>query len=378
MARPPKGVPAPGYVDNDPGERPWDRWYQLHAMQHNKYAITLDLSRPKGAEIYKRLVAISDVVIENFAPGVMNRMGIGYDVLKKVKPDIIMISASGLGAVGPYKNYAGFGTSISAMTGMLALQGYPGDDPMIKTVLPVWSDNVAACTVAFTAIAALHHRRKTGEGQFIDISQAEAFLPHMGEVILDYTMNKRLPEVMGNRDHSMAPQGCYPCRGEDQWVVISISSDGQWQAFCRVTGNPSWAADERYADVLGRFRHQDELDRIIGEWTARHTNYDVMHLLQEEGIAAAPVMTSMDLFADPHLAARGFFAELTHREAGTHRYPGAAYQFSKTPVSIRIPPPCLGEHNEYVYGKLLGMSQGEITKLTEEKLIGEEYLPGVV
>ena len=378
MARPPKGMPMPGYVDCDPGEKPWNRWFQLHAMQHNKYDITLDLSQPKGVEIYKKLAAISDVVMENFAPGVMDRMGIGYDVLKKIKSDIIMISASGLGAVGPYRNYAAVGTSISGMTGMLALRGYPGDDPTIRTAIPVWSDNVAASTAAFAAIAALYHRRKTGQGQFIDMSQAETFIPHMGEAILDYTMNKRIAQVMGNRDRSMAPQGCYPCQGEDQWVTISIASDEQWQDLCRVTGNPSWAGDARFADVLGRLRHQDELDKLIGEWTAQHTNYDVMHLLQKEGVPAAPVMMSTDLFADPHLAARGFFTELTHRDAGTHRYPGAAFQFSKTPVSIRIPPPCLGEHNEYIYGQLLGMSKDEIARMKEEKLIGEEYLPEVI
>lgn len=380
MARPPKGIPMPGYVDTDPGERPWNRWFQLHAMQHNKYGCTLDLSKPRGVEIYKKLAAISDVVMENFAPGVMDRLGIGYDALKQVKPDIIMISASGLGAVGPYRNYAGVGTSISGMTGMLALRGYPGDDPEIRTAIPVWSDNVAATTAAFAAIAALHEKRKTGKGQFIDMSQAETFLPHMGEYIMDYTLNDRLPQVMGNRDATMAPQGCYPCKGDlpdGQWVTITVASDSQWQAFGRALGNPSWTAEQRFADVLGRLQHQDELDGYIAAWTAERTNVEVMETLQKEGVAAMPVMTSDDLFANPHLNARDFFTELTTADSGTHRYPGNAFRYSKTPVKMELPPMSLGEHNDHVYGKILGMSAAEIAELREEKLIGEEYLPGV-
>jgi len=378
MARPPKGMPMPSYVDNDPGERPWNRWFQLHAMQHNKYDCTLDLSKPKGVGIYKKLAAISDVVMENFAPGVMDRLGIGYDALKAVKPAIIMISASGMGAAGPYRNYAGVGTSISGMSGMLALRGYPGDDPTIRTVIPVWSDNVAASTAAFAAIAALYHRKKTGQGQFIDLSQAETFLPHMGEYILDYTVNGRLPQVMGNRDQTKAPHGCYPCQGEDQWVTIVVSSDGEWRSLCRVMGDPPWTKEEKFGHILGRLQNQDELDGHIAAWTSERTNFDVMRLLQEAGVAAAPVMTSDDIFADPHLAARGFFTELTHVDAGTHKYPGNAYQFSKTPMTIRILPPCLGEHNEYVFGELLGMSKEDIAKLKEEKLTGDEYLPEVM
>ncbi|MBN1614447.1 MAG: CoA transferase [Deltaproteobacteria bacterium] len=377
MARPPKGIPMPGYVDSDPGERPWDRWFQLHAMQHNKYDITLDLSQPKGVEIYKRIAKISDVVLENFAPGVMDRMGIGYEDLKAVKPDIILISASGLGAVGPYKNYAAVGTSLSGMTGMMSLRGYPGDDPTIRTVMPVWSDNVAATTAAFAAIAALYMRRKTGKGQFIDMSQAETFLPHMGEVIVDYTMNGRVAQVMGNRDQTMAPQGCYPCRGEDQWVTLSISTDRQWEGLCRAMGNPPWTKEERFGSVLGRLSNQDDLDKNIGEWTKQQDHYEVMHLLQKEGVPAGPVLTCTEIFSDPHLEARGYFTELTHREAGTHRYPGNAFQFSKTPMSIRMAPPCLGEHNDYIYGELLGMTKAEIEALKAENLIGDAYLPEV-
>lgn len=375
MARPPKGMAAYyGYVDNDPGEKAWERFYTFHAMNRNQYGITLDLSRPKGVEIYKRLVKLSDVVVENFAQGVMDRLGIGYSMHREVKPDIIMISASGLGTEVPYKGYSTFGPNIGAIAGMMALRGYPGDDMKIRNPVPVWSDNVAAGTLAFAALVALHYREKTGKGQFIDLSQAETMLPHMGEAIMDYTMNQRVAKPMGNRDPSMAPHGCYRCRGDDKWVTIAISSDEEWEAFCQAVGNPPWTKEERFGDVLGRLANQDELDKLIEEWTITHDRYEVMHILQKVGVAAGPVVTPSDLYSDPHLKERGFFKEVTHREAGTHLYPGMCFKYSKTPADVRIPPNCLGEHNEYVYGEILGMSREEIAELEEEQLIGDSYL----
>ena len=374
--RPTPGLEAyPGYADSQPGDRPWDRWFQLHAMNRNKLGITLELSRPQGVEVYKRLVRRGDVIIENFSQGTMERLGLGYQVLREVKPDIIMVSASGLGTEGPYKGYGTFGSNIDAITGMMALRGYPGTDVTMRDPGPVWSDNVAAGMVAFAALTALHYREKTGKGQFIDLSQGENFLPHMGEAVMDYTMNGRIGEAIGNRDTSNAPQGCYRCRGEDRWVTISVTSDREWRAFCDALGNPAWTKDSRFADALGRWTNQDEMDRHIEEWTLEHDRYEVMHVLQAAGVAAGPVLGAADEYEDPHLNERGFFLEVTHREAGTHRYPGMFFRYSKTPAGIRIPPNCLGEHNEYVFGEILGMSREEITKLEGEHVIGTEYLP---
>ena len=378
VARPPEGLEAyPGYVDNDPGERPWDRWWQFHAMNRNKYGIGLELSHPEGVEVYKRLVRVSDVIIENFSQGTMERLGLSYSVLKEVKPDIIMISASGLGTDGPYKGYSSFGTNLDAITGMMALRGYPGDDIILRDLAPVWSDNVAAGTIAFAALAALHYRDKTGTGQFIDLSQAEVFLPHMGEVIMDYTMNKRIGEAIGNREPSMAPHGCYRCRGTDRWVTISVSSEEQWEAFCQAVGNPAWTEDDRFGNMLSRLANQDELDKLVEEWTIKHDAYQVMHTLQGVGVSAGPVLCPSDLYNDPHLKERGFFREVTHSEAGTHLYPGMCFKFSKTLVDIRIPPNCLGEHNEYVCREILGMTSEEIAKLEEEQVLGTEYVAEV-
>jgi len=364
----------PGYVDGEPGDRPWDRWFQLHAMNRNKLGITLELNRREGIEVYLKLVRRGDVIIENFSQGTMERLGLGYEVLSKVNPEIIMISASGLGTEGPYKGYSTFGTNLDAITGMTVLRGYPGSDFTERDLIPVWTDNVAASTVAFAALVALQYREKTGKGQFIDLSQAEGFLPHMGEALMDYTMNGRVGQAIGNRHSSNAPQGCYRCRGEDRWVTISVTSDAEWQVFVETLGNPEWAKEARFADTQGRWANQDELDRHIEEWTLQHDRYEVMHLLQAAGVAAGPVLGPADEYEDAHLNERGFFVEVTHREAGTHRYPGMFFRFSRTPAGIRIPPNCLGEHNDYVFGEILGMSREEITRLEELGVIGTEYL----
>ncbi|MBI2847808.1 MAG: CoA transferase [Chloroflexi bacterium] len=375
-ARPPKGVRTPGYVDNEPGDRPWDRCTSLHSLQRNKYGITLNLKDPRGQAIYKRIAMISDAVVDNYAPGTMDRMGIGYSALKEVNPGIIMVSASALGAEGPYKGYGGVGASVDAISGMMALRGYPGDDMLIRST-HVWPDNIAISTIPFALLVALYHRKKTGEGQFIDFSQSEAFLPHMGESIMDYTMNKRVPQAMGNRDSAMAPHGCYRCQGDDRWVTIAVSSDEQWQALCHAMGDPVWAKEENFNNSLSRWENQDELNKLIEEWTISRDAFEVMHLLQGVGIAAGPVARASEMYGDPHLKERGFFVEITHREAGTHLYPGWCFQFSKTPATVRIPPNCLGEHNEYILGEILGMSKEEIAPLEEDKVIGDAFLPEI-
>ncbi|MFO7963783.1 MAG: CoA transferase [Desulfobacterales bacterium] len=378
MARPPKTEQTGlGYPDLDPGDRPWDRWFQLHGLQRNKYGITLDLSRPKGVEIYKRLAAMSDIILDNFAAGVMDRLGIGYAAIQKIKPDIIMISASGFGATGPYKSYSAVGTSLGGMAGLASLRGYPDDDILIRTPTPVWSDNVAAGTAVFAVLTALHYRNKTGKGQFIDLAQVETFLPHMGESILEYTMNGRVPEPIGNSDSSMAPHGCYLCKGEDSWVTIAVASDDQWRAFCRVLGNPDWTSASMFETATARCHHRADLDRHVADWTAGHTPYEVMHLLQNAGVPAGPVVRAADLYDDPHLNARDFFKTVTHRETGTHRYPGMCFQFSRTPAGVRMPPNCLGEHNRYIFQELLGISREEFDQLKEENYIGDAFLPAI-
>ncbi len=374
--RPPV-APAGGrmLVDLDAtAPRPWDRYAINNMSNRNKKGITLDLSRPKGKEIFKRLVAASDIVIEGYSAGTMQNLELDYPVLREVKPDIIMLSAPGWGEDGPYQGYVTLGNSIDSYTGHHLMRGHPGDDPTLTTP-SVHSDAVVAATIPFAALTALHYRMRTGKGQWIDMSQAEGLLPNLGWAWMDYAMNGRSPTQMGNRDRRMAPHGCYPCQGEEEYVVISVSNDDEFARLCRTIGRPELLGDPRFADVPSRFENQDELDRIIGEWTSQHTHYEVMKDLQAAGVASGPVMRDYEAYSDPHLEARGFYETVTHPVAGTHRYPGMLWKMPSTPISIRIPPTALGQFNEYVYIELLGLSKEEVATLETERYIGTEYAP---
>jgi crotonobetainyl-CoA:carnitine CoA-transferase CaiB-like acyl-CoA transferase len=363
------------YVDHWAGDRPWDRFVMFHALGRNKSSCCIDLTRPQGVEVFKRLIKVSDVFFESNAPATMEKLGLTYDVLRDVKPDIIYLSMPGLGCSGPHKYCSLFGAQLQALAGHTWLTRYPDLDYTTTQSLLFHCDASSGATAAFAVLCALRYRKRTGKGQFIDLAQIETVIPHLGEAIMDYTMNGRVQEPMGNRHPSMAPHGVYRCRGEDRWVVISVSSDEEWQGLCRALGNPPWASEERFSTSKGRLENQDELDKYIEEWTCCHDNYEVMYILQKEGVAAGPVIDQRDAYHDAQLQCRGFFEVVSHREAGTHLYPGMLYKMGKTPLSIRKPPPCLGEHNDYVFKDVIGMSDDEIAELEKEQIIGgDEYL----
>ncbi|MDY6893575.1 MAG: CoA transferase [Chloroflexota bacterium] len=384
------GALGRSFPDLDPGKRPWNRLSAFNCHFRNKHSCTMDLRRPKGKEMFKRLVEISDMVIENNAAGVMDRLGLGYEVLSEWKPDIIMVSSPGFGKSGPYSNYVGFGNSMMALTGFNWIRGYRDSAPETTTT-SVWLDSASGPAIAFAAMMALHHRDNTGRGQFIEFAQAENLINHIGDVVLDYTMNGRVQGTPGNRHpYSAAPYGCYRCKPEsrkvrpdvfapnqyadDQWINISVFNEKQWQGLCRVMGNPEWAHDKKFSDVLSRYQNQDELDKHIEEWTSKLDKYEVFHSLQKEGVPAGPVLDDKDAYNDPHLKDRGFFEEVTGPELGTHLYPGMTWKMSKTPGSIRKPPVRLGEDNEYVYKTLLGVSAEEYAELEKEQHIGMDYV----
>ncbi|MBI4498875.1 MAG: CoA transferase [Chloroflexi bacterium] len=362
-------------VDNDTtAPRPWDRNASHNMCNRNKLGITLDLSRPLGKDLFQRLVAVSDVLVAGYSAGTMRKMGLAYEVLREVQPGLVMVGMPGWGEAGPCQGYVTLGNSIDAYVGHHLLRGYPGTDPSV-TLPCVHSDAVVAVTVAFAVMAALHYRERTGKGQFIDVSHAEALIPHLAWPYLDFAMNGRTGEQLGNRDRAMAPHGCYPCRGTDAWAVIAVRNDAEFAALCRAIGHPELAQDPRFADALGRVRHQDALDAIIAEWTRQHDHYDVMAILQRVGVPAGPVLADYEALSDPQLAARGFFETVTQRYAGTHRYPGMLWKMSATPLSVRIPPSPLGEYNAFVYGELLGLSEADVLRLQAEGYIGTEYAP---
>lgn len=363
------------YLDHEAGERAWERVVFWNNMSRNKLSCCIDLRRPEGLEVFKRLIKVSDVFVENNGAGAMEKLGITYEVLKEVKEDIIYITMPGLGQTGPHKDFKGFGAQLESLSGHTWLRGYPDLDPTRTSPYMFHCDASAGASAAFAAIAALHHRDKTGKGQYIELSQMETIIPHLAESIMDYTMNERVQTTLGNRHPWMAPHGCYRCRGEDRWVVIAVSSEEEWQGLCRAMGNPDWTKEERFADALSRYNNQDELDRLIEEWTVRHDHYEIMHILQKEGVPAGPVIDDRDAYHDPQLTARGFFEAVTHPVCGTHLYPGILWKMQKTPLSIRRAAPTLGQHNDYVFKQVIGMSDEEIAELEKEQIVGgDTYL----
>jgi benzylsuccinate CoA-transferase BbsF subunit len=329
-------------------------------------SVTLNLKTDRGAELAKRLIAISDVVVDNFKAGIMDRLGLGYPVLREIKPDIIMLSASSHGAIGPEKGYIAYAVTMGALSGLSEMTGYEGGPP---AVMRSSADLRPGTSAAFAILAALNHREETGEGQFIDFSAREALSSPLGEIIMDYTMNGRVRTRSGNRDDCMAPHNCYRCKGEEKWTSIAVSSDDEWEVLCRAMGNPAWAADGRFADQLGRWQNREELDRMIESWTENHTPYDLMDMLQTAGVAAVPAFSNEELFNDPHCKARECFAPVDHPEEGELYIVAPPWKFSETPAEATMAAPLLGEHNRYVFGELLGVSEEQISQMEADKVL---------
>ena len=360
-----------GYPDRLPGKKPWNRSPVFNAHARNKLSMTVDLSRPRGMEIVKDLVQSSDVFIENNVVNRMDQLGIDYETLKGLKDDIIMLRMPAYGTNGPYRNFRALGVHIEGVIGHTLLRGYTDMDP--SGTSPVYmADAAGGSHGAFAVLAALHYRRRTGKGQYIELGQAEDAVPMMGQFFMDYTMNGRSATTLGNR-HSTALQGCYPCLGDDRWVCITIHNDEEWRSFARALGNPKWIQDARFADGQGRLEHHDELDAHISRWTGQSDNVEVMRVLQVAGIAAGPVMDARDAYNDPHLSERGMFQEASQEDTGTRLYPRAPYNMSETPPDIRRGPVRLGEDNEYVYKTLLGYSDSEFAELEAEGHISMDF-----
>ncbi|UCG82483.1 MAG: CoA transferase [Dehalococcoidia bacterium] len=339
----------------------------FNGTNRNKYGITLNLNNPRGREIFKRLVEISDIVTENFSPRVMENWGLHYEVLKGINPRLIMLSMPGFGTTGPWRNYVTYGPNIEMVSGMPTISGYPDGEPMMTGYI---ADPIAGLMGAVAVMTALQYRHRTGEGQRIDMSQMEAATTFMGGPIMEYAMNKRLQPRRGNRHPVNAPHGVYRCQGDDQWVTITVSSEEEWTRFCNAIGNPQWTHESRFSDNAGRCENHDDLDILITEWTCQRDKHEVTELLQAAGVAATQVLSYADTLSDAHLEARGFYETITRPVTGTHPYPGFPAKFSETPISIRKPAPTLGLDNEHVLKEILGMTADEIKRLEEEEIIG--------
>lgn len=336
----------------------------------NKRSITLNLREPRAIELAKRLVAVSDMVGENFRPGVLERRGLGWEVLREVNPGLVYISMSAGGGFGPDREDAGYASVFAAMSGFSSMWGYE-DGPPVLFRLP--SDMCAGAMGAFVSIAALVRARRTGKGQHIDLANRETLASYLGDAFLDHSYNGRVPARRGNRHPAWAPHGVYPSAGEHEggrWITIAVSSDAEWRALVGAMGNPAWASEERLDRVEGRLANQDELDRRIGEWTADQDAFELMERLQAAGVAATPVGYPEDVASSPQLEARGAWREVPlPNDEGTTRWFSPPWRFSKTPTDILEPAPEMGEANHYVFCELLGMDEDEVEQLSAEGVI---------
>jgi len=349
--------------------RPWTTSRVSHVFiptNVNKLGITLDLKYPEGLELAKRIVKISNVVTASFRPGVMDKLGMGYSVLREIKPDIIMISLSGHGGTGPEWSYRGYAGIYSSLGGLSELVGY-ADSPPTDTRSS--ADFRAGLYGALAILAALNHWQRTGEGQFIDFSQREANIPPVADAIMDYTMNRRNQSRTGNRDSAMAPHNCYRCRGEDRWISIAVGTEEEWKALCSVMGNPDWSKEAQFSDEDRRWQNQDELDKLIEAWTINYDRFELMEILQNAGVAAMPSFDSKDLCEDRHLKERNALSVVEHPELGKYHLLSPPWKLLATPPKVTKCFPALGEDNDYVFGELLGLSTQEITRLKKKGVI---------
>jgi benzylsuccinate CoA-transferase BbsF subunit len=341
-----------------------NRGLLFNAYNDGKYSLSLNLNHPRGLEVARRLVAWADVVIENFTPGSMEKWGLGYRDCCRLNPDVIMISLSMQGQDGPQALQVGFGHMLQAMGGFVYLVGWPDRVPVGYQL--AYNDYVAAWIALLAILGSLDHRRRTGEGQYIDLSQFEAGLPFLGPALLDYTANGTVEQAQGNRSPAAAPHGVYRCRGQDRWCAIAVGSDAEWQAFCRAIGSPSWTRDPRFVTLMGRKRNEDELDRLVEKWTLKHEAEAVMATLQAAGVAAGVVKDCRDLCHDPQMEHRGSLWPMNHPEVGDCHYLSAPFKLSETPCQITRPSPCLGEHTVYVCTHILGLADEEFVGLLGE------------
>jgi benzylsuccinate CoA-transferase BbsF subunit len=338
-----------------------------NAWNRNKLGITLNLNKPEGIGIVKKLVKISDAVVENFSPRVMTNWGLDYPELQKIKPEIILLSLSVMGHSGPWKDFSGFGPTVQAFSGITYLTGYPGQPP--SGIGYSYADHVAGLYASLAIMSALEYRLKTGKGQYIDLSQTEAMSSLMADAIIDHTLKGKTPEPAGNSSLQAAPHGVYPCLGKDRWCAIAVTTDEEWEGFKRAVGNPGWTAETRFATLTGRLQNANTLDGLVEAWTKNHSPEEVMAVLQKEGVPAGVVQNAADLACDPQLKERGFFIDLEHPVLGKTISDASPIHLSNDPAEYRRAAPTRGQDNGYVYRQLLGLKDDEIERLKRDGVI---------
>jgi benzylsuccinate CoA-transferase BbsF subunit len=339
----------------------------FHSLNRNKLGITVDMAKPEASGLLRTLAGKCDIVLENFFPGVMKKFGLDYESLCRINPAIIMVSMPGLGNWGPQAETPAYAPGLAALSGLESMVGYKGERAL--GLQQPYSDYNAGTNSAFAALAALIHRKRTGEGQYIEVAQIEALVACIGEAILDYQVTGKIPGLEGNRHGQMAPHNNYLCQGDDKWVSIAVRTEDEWRKIVKVMADEPRLRDKRFAGLEGRLRHEEVLDGIISSWTIGRTAEEITRELQQAGVAAFPCMDIGDCFVDPHYQEREVFIPIEHPVSGDEFIANLSWKMSETNGEVYRPAPLLGQHNQYVFGDILGLSQEEIARLEEKEVI---------
>ena len=351
----------------DPEQNP-----MFHNVNRGKLSVTLNIAEPEAVELAKRLVAKCDVVIENFSPGVMDRLGLGYETLRAIKPDIIMASISSTGQDGPLRDLRAYAPSIGALSGLDSTMGYEGGGPL--GLKHAFGDICGALHAVFAIVSALYRRNRTGEGQYIDVSMLRATVVTQGAGLMEHALTGRALQPRGNYDPTMVPYGNYACApgpdgNDDKWISIAVATESEWQGLVSAMGSPAWAKDQRFSSQYRRQRHRRELDGLLSQWTAQHDADTLTELLQGHGVAAAPVFSAEERLFHPHFMERGLYRDIDHPALGAEPIFNLMWGLSKTPSAVRRHAPLMGEHNREVLCGTLGLSEAELAELEEKRVV---------
>ncbi len=351
----------------EPGYQGIEGSAAFHNLNFSKLDCTVDFTHPKGLALVKKIIAISDVVIENFAYGVMEKVGLSYEEVSAIRPDIIMVSSSALGKTGPDKAYVAYGNLLHSFSGLNRVTGYLGGTG--TSLGGTFVDPLTGNTLVLAILAALWQRRESGQGCFIDVSMVEATMMQLPEFIMDYTANGRDAQPSGNADGIAAPHNCYRCKGEDQWVAIAVYNQDQWNAFCEAIGSPEWTKGPSFSDQVSRYQNRTALDAHITEWTQNYTPEEVSVLLQHAGIAAGASYSPAQMYQDEQLNDRGFFVQVEHPVSGRKPVMRIPWLLDPAPNGNYFHAPLFGEHNDDVFREVLGLPDLEISELRANHVI---------
>jgi crotonobetainyl-CoA:carnitine CoA-transferase CaiB-like acyl-CoA transferase len=338
----------------------------FQAVNPCKHSVQLNMRKAEGLRLVKELVKQSDIVIENLRPGAAQRLGLGYEKLRAAKPDIIAVSMSMHGHEGPLSYQTGYAPCFSALGGLCQLVGREEGPPQLLNVR--YGDSSYGTAAAYAALVALYHRRRTGEGQFVDVSAVESLAALIGDVFMDYFLTGHIAARSGNRHPEMAPHGCYPCAA-DEWISIAVQTDEEWRSLCEIMGAPALALDPRYAHTRSRCLHSNELDQAVAAWTRIQDAGEISETLRARGVAVFKSLSSIDLVSDEHLWRREFYQHATDAAQRSIPIVGPPWRLSVTSGGPMRAAPRLGEHNDYVLGELLGLSAEERQRLIEAQIV---------